>query len=563
MLTELRISNFAVIDRLALNFSSGFHVLTGETGAGKSILVDAIALLIGGRGSADQIRSDADEAVLEASFALPAEGPIAVRFRNLDLLEGGATELIIRRILSRTGRHRIYVNGVLTPLHALEHLAGTLVDIHGQHEQQSLLSSQAQMNAVDAFGHLNGLRREYAEQYARWHAQRRELEEAERLAVDQAAREELLRFQHQELEGADLRLGEEEMLTAERDRLAHARRLTELQHEAYELLYDSDTSILGGLGIVADRLRDLEKIDPQTREWMELSNGATAHLQELAQQLRSYRERLDEDPDRLGHVEERLDRLQRLRKKYGGTIDSLLSRARDLKRQIDDLAATETRTADLRVTVEQNWHRVQELAQRLSDRRRTVAREMEAQVEAELAALRMDHTRFRVTVRMDTEEGGFGPTGQDHVEYLLSANQGEPLQPLARVASGGELSRVMLAIKTVLAETDGVPVLIFDEVDAGIGGAVAAVMGRRLRALSDYHQVFCLTHLPQIASQAGEHFRVHKTVVKKRTVTRVIHLDSDGRRDEIARMLGGLAITKAVRDTAAEMIEEAEKRCSR
>jgi DNA repair protein RecN (Recombination protein N) len=563
MLTELRISNFAVIDRLGLNFSSGFHVLTGETGAGKSILVDAIALLIGGRGSVDQIRSDADEAVLEASFSIPAEGPIADRFRTLDLLKPGATELIIRRILSRTGRHRIYVNAVLTPLHALEHLAGTLVDIHGQHEQQSLLSSQAQMNAVDAFGHLNGLRQEYAEQYARWHARRRELEEAERLAVDQAAREELLHFQYRELEGADLRPGEEEMLAAERDRLAHARRLAELQHEAYELLYDSDTSILGRLGIVADRLRDFEKIDPQTREWMELSHGATAHLQELAQQLRSYRERLDEDPDRLGHIEERLDRLQRLRKKYGGTIDSLLSRARDLKRQIDDLAAAETRTADLRLAVEQNWRRVQELAQRLSDRRRTVAREMEAQVEAELAALRMDHTQFRITVRMGTEEVELGPTGRDHIEYLLSANQGEPLQPLARVGSGGELSRVMLAIKTVLAETDRVPVLVFDEVDAGIGGAVAAVMGRRLRALSGYHQVFCLTHLPQIASQAMAHFRVHKALVKKRTVTRVIHLDSDGRRDEIARMLGGLAITKAVRDTAAEMIEEAERHCSR
>ncbi|MGH7232626.1 MAG: DNA repair protein RecN [Nitrospiraceae bacterium] len=556
MLTELRISNFAVIDRLVLNFSTGFHVLTGETGAGKSILVDAIALLVGGRGSADQIRAEAEEAELEASFALQADGPLAERLRALDLLKAGESDLMVRRILSRTGRHRAYVNGISAPLHILQSLAGTLVDIHGQHDQQSLLSPPAQMDALDAFGRLSGLRQDYTEQYTRWLARRRELESAERIIEDRAAREDMLQFQYRELVEADLSPGEEERLSAERHRLSHARRLAELEHDAYDALYAGDSSVLAGLSVVADRLRELEKIDAETGEWISLSDVATVQLGELAQRLRAYREGLDEDPERLSRVEERLDRLQRLRKKYGGTIDSLLAHAGELKRQLDESCDAEAKMAGLRAVVDQDVRRVRELAQCLSGRRLAAGRQLETRVEGELAALRMDQTRFRITIRPD-EDGSPGPTGCDRVECVLSANQGEPLQPLARVASGGELSRVMLAIKTVLAETDGVPVLIFDEVDAGIGGAVAAVMGQRLRALSNFHQIFCITHLPQIASQAATHFRVHKSVIKKRTVTRVTPLDSDGRREEIARMLGGVAITKTVRDTAAEMIEDA------
>lgn len=557
MLTELRISNFAVIDRLVLNFSSGFHVFTGETGAGKSIIVDAIALLIGGRASADQIRSDADEAVLEASFALPSNSPLIDRLHALDLLQSGEHELIIRRILSRAGRHRVYVNGVLTPLHILQGLAGTLIDIHGQHEQQSLLSSQSHLEVLDAFGHLNALRESYEKHYAHWTDTRRQLEETKRIAEERKVREDLLRFQYHELIQAELRPGEEDALTAEHHRLAHVRRLAELHQEVYESLYGSDTAILSGLGVVADRLRELEKIDAQTSEWPSICEAATAHLRELALNIRAYREQLDEDPERLTGIEDRLDRLGRLRKKYGTTVDSLIVRTGELKRQLDELNDAETRVAEMQAALDQAVLRLRNLAGTLSARRHSVARDMEARVEAELAALQMEHTRFRIHVQSD-ENGPPGPTGWDHVECLLSANPGEPLHPLARIASGGELSRIMLAIKTVLAETDRVPVLIFDEVDAGIGGAVAAVMGRRLRALSGFHQVFCITHLPQIASQARTHFRVQKTTIKKRTVTRVTELGTEDRQEEVARMLGGLAITKAARATAAEMIKEAD-----
>jgi DNA repair protein RecN (Recombination protein N) len=559
MITELRISNFAVIDHLSLEFVDGFQVLTGETGAGKSILVDAIALLVGGRASVDQIRSDADEAVLEASFSLSPNGPLTDRLRDQGLLAPQETDLIIRRILSRTGRNRIYVNGNLTPLHLIQVLGGTLIDIHGQHEQQSLLSAQAQCDALDAFGHLRDLRQAYRAAYEQWRDGQRALEEVGRMVSERNEREEFLRYQHRELEEAGLRPGEEEGLMAERRRLGHAQRLGQLAGETYELVYGADPSALGHLGAVLDRLRELETIDPDTGAWRELCEGATVQLRELAQRCRDYREKLDHDPARLAQLEERLDRLQRLKKKYGGSEAAMLARMQELKREIETLESGGARLVELRELVSREYARVEALAVQLSAGRVKAAARMEARVQEELVGLRMDRTRLNITVTSEKGDEALGPTGRDRVEYLFSANQGEPLLPLARVASGGELSRVMLAIKTVLAETDRVPVLIFDEVDAGIGGAVAAVMGRRLRALGRYHQVFCITHLPQIASQAGTHFAVEKSVAKKRTVTNARRLDQAGREEEIARMLGGLAITKAVRQTAAEMIGEAER----
>jgi DNA repair protein RecN (Recombination protein N) len=559
VLTELRISNFAVIDHLSLEFADGFQVLTGETGAGKSILVDAIALLVGGRASVDQIRSDADEAVLEASFSLPQNGPLTDRLREQGLLAQEETDLIIRRILSRTGRNRIYVNGNLTPLHQVQGLAGTMIDIHGQHEQQSLLSTQVQCDALDAFGHLRDLRQAYFAAYEQWKARQRDLEEAVRIVSERNEREEFLRYQYRELEEAGLRPGEEEGLTAEHRRLSHVQRLGQLAEETYELVYGADASALGHLGAVHDRLHELEAIDPDTGAWKELCEGATVQLRELAQRCRNYRDGLDHDPARLAQLEERLDRLQRLKKKYGGSEAAMLARMQELKREVEALESGEARLAELRELVSREYACVEALATQLSAGRVKAAAKMEARVQEELVGLRMDRTRLNITVISERDDEALGPTGRDRVEYLFSANQGEPLLPLARVASGGELSRVMLAIKTVLAETDHVPVLIFDEVDAGIGGAVAAVMGRRLRALGRYHQVFCITHLPQIASQAGAHFTVEKSVAKKRTVTNARRLDRAGREEEIARMLGGLAITKAVRQTAAEMIGEAER----
>jgi DNA repair protein RecN (Recombination protein N) len=562
MLTELRITNFAVIEQLTLEFSPGFHVLTGETGAGKSILVDALALLVGGRPSIDQIRSDTEEAVLEAAFVLPPQSPLTAALKESGLLGPTDTELLVRRVLSRSGRHRLYLNGNLAPVHQLQSLAGTLVDIHGQHEQQSLLSAQTQLDAIDAFGHLRDLREAYGIQYTRWRTNQHELEQLERLGADRVRQEELLRFQYQELEQAALRPGEEEGLHAERQRLLHGRKLDELAAEAYEALYGGEPSVTALLGAINNRLRELRDIDASTDEWRVRCEGAAVELRELAQSLREYRERLDQDADRLHAIEERWDRLQRLKKKYAGEADgktgdaihALLAHQQQLKEQLEQVGRVDERLTKLRDEVRQQAARMRDLGRELTDKRTAAARKMESRVKAELAGLHMGQTRFKVELSQADGATGCGPTGGDRAEYLLSANAGEPLQPLARVASGGELSRVMLAIKTVLAETDRVPVLIFDEVDAGIGGAVATVMGRRLRELSKFHQVFCITHLPQIASQARHHVLVEKTVIKKRTVTHARRLDDADRREEIARMLAGAAITRSVRETAAEMI---------
>lgn len=559
MLIELRIANFAIIDQLSLECTRGFHVLTGETGAGKSIIIDAIALLVGGRADESLIRADAEEAVLEAAFALPDKSLLAARLREDGLLGDGESELIVRRVLSRTGRHKLYVNGSLTPLRTLQSLAGTLIDIHGQHEQQSLLSAHSQMDALDAFGHLAAARTDYTRAYDHWRACQRELDETATLLSERSQREDLLRFQFHELQEAGIKPGEEEALQAERNRLAHAHRLSELSHASYEALYGNDASLLGVLGTVRDQVKELASIDSQADEWMALCDGATAQLRELAHHLRDYEDGLDRDPARLAQVEERLDRLQRLKKKYGGSEEALLTKRDELQREIEALDSGGTRIAELESRLADARQRADKLAGLLSRERGKAAKKLEAKVTDELVALRMDRTRFEVAVDTDRTDAGLGPQGRDRVEYRFSANVGEPLQPLARVASGGELSRVMLAMKTVLAEADGVPILIFDEIDAGIGGAVAAVMGKRLRALAKYHQVFCITHLPQIASQADVHYVVEKEAVKKRMVTRVRALGQADRREEIARMLGGLAVTKAVRETAAEMIGEADR----
>ena len=559
MLTELRISNFALIDHLSLGFSHGFHVLTGETGAGKSILVDAVALLVGGRASVEQIRAEAEEAELEAAFLLQPDSGVLERLREFGDLELSGGELVIRRVLSRSGRNRTYVNGRLTPLHLVQKLAGTLVDIHGQHEQQSLLSEDVQRDALDSLGNLRALRDEYRGRYEEWRTQQRLLEESRREAEEGRQQEEFLRFQLDEIEGAALQSGEEENLAAERARLVHAHRLEELGLGAYDALYGNDGSILNGLGAIGDRLGELGSIDPATTEWGGLCSTAAIQLKELAHQLRDYLRQLESSPDRLSLVEERLDRIQRLKRKYGGNVDALRSQAQELAARLERVASSHSRVGALDEQVEQGHAAVQALAARLSEARARVARDLEARVLKELSALRMENTRFQVDLRKTSGPDGLTATGRDRVDYLLSANKGEPLLPLAKVASGGEMSRIMLALKSVLATSDGVPVLIFDEVDAGIGGAAAEVMGRRLKTLGTFHQVFCITHLPQIASQADSHFVVEKRAHRSRTVTQVKRLDQEGRREEIARMLGGVKITRAVRETAAEMIGDRER----
>jgi DNA repair protein RecN (Recombination protein N) len=554
MLTELRITNFAVIERLSLIIDSGFTVLTGETGTGKSLLIDAVALLVGGRASSDQIRFGEDEAQLEASFEIPLTHPLLQRLRVREVLGPQDSQLIIRRIIARSGKNRVYLNGVLSPVHVLEEFAGTLIDIHGQHDQQSLLSNSAQLEVLDAFGRLLDLRSQYRSTHREWVRFREERTELAARLQQQTQQEDLLRFQQQELDEAACRIGEEELLQAERHRLGSSRRLVELASEAQERIQGDVHGILANLVLIERALGELSQIDPEMESTVRFASEAKVLLKEVADSLRGYSESLDADPMRLTAIEDRLAVIQKMKKKYGGTIEAVLETHNRVKQELEQLLGADSEIDRYDRLIEERQQNVLVLARALSEKRADAAKRLTKLVDKELNALKMGSVRFLVQVMPSGPDENYGPDGADRVEFLLSANAGEPLKPMSRVASGGELSRVMLALKSVLVDIDHVPVLIFDEIDTGVGGAVAATIGKRLRELGRYHQVLCITHLPQVASQAQHHFSVEKSEVNGRTVATVRSLTGMSREGEIARMLGGERITQKTRSAAAELI---------
>lgn len=557
MLTELRIVNFAILEELSLRFEPGFTVLTGETGAGKSLLIDAIGLLVGGRASADQIRFGADEASLEAAFHLPDRHPLQARLRDQGILGPADSELIVRRVIARSGRNRVYLNGTMSSLHALEDLGGTLVDLHGQHDQQSLLATATQRSVVDAFGNLHECCAAYQQGYEAWKAACEERDRLIHESQHRTQREELLRFQCAELDEAALREGEDEELQNERRRLSSSQQIGALAAEAMERVNAEGQGILAQLALTERALGQLLLIDSTVGELTRLTVEAKVVLKEMAWQLRDYAERIEADPARLGMIEDRLAVIQKLKKKFGGSLAEVLEAHRKIKDELEQLQGFDEQLDRLRQCINEQQADLALLARQLFLKRGEAATRMAKVVRQELEALKMGQTVFEIHVSADAGELEFGPDGIDQVEFRLSTNAGEPAKPLSKVASGGELSRVMLALKTVLAERDHVPVLIFDEIDTGVGGAVAAAIGKRLRGLGRFHQVFCITHLPQVAAQGQHHLCVEKSQDGNRTVTTVHPLIGQRRENEVARMLGGLTVTKKVRETAAELIADA------
>lgn len=558
MLTELRITNFAVIETLSLTINSGFTVLTGETGAGKSLLIDAVTILVGGRASSEQIRFGEDEAQLEASFEIPSSHPLLDRLRGQEILGPRDSHLVIRRIIARSGKNRVYLNGVLTPVHMLEDFAGTLIDIHGQHDQQSLLSNAAQLDVLDAFGQVRELRDQYRAIHQEWVHTRRARTEVATTAQQRAQQEDLLRFQRQELEEAECRIGEEEALQTERQRLGSSGKLAELVSEAQERIQGDGHGVLSNLVLAERILNELAKIDPEMGSTARLAAEAKVLVKETADSLRSYEERVDVNPERLLAVEDRLAVIQKMKKKYGGTIEAVLNTYSHVKDELERLSRVDDQLADYDRLIHQQHAKIVDLAEGLSERRAEAAKRLTKMVKKELDALKMSSVQFVVHVAQSDLDDVYGPDGIDRVEFLLAANAGEPLKPMSRVASGGEISRLMLALKSVLAKIDHVPILIFDEIDTGVGGAVAATIGKRLRALGQYHQVLCITHLPQVASQAEHHVYIEKSEHNGRTVTNLRVLTGVKREGEIARMLGGERVTPKTRATAAELIAGAQ-----
>jgi len=556
MLRFLRITHLAVIDTAEVEFGPGLNVLTGETGAGKSILVEAVGLLLGGRASADMVRTGEDVAAIEAIF------------------ETNGDELLVRREITAQGRSRAFVNGALATAGGLRDLSSRLVELHGQHEHQTLLDPSSHLDVVDAVGGLQKLAAAAADGFAHLEATRAELARLRRAAADRHSRLEVLTFQLAELDRAGLsanNLTEDIDLASTKHVLASAERVQRLCAESYAALYESDGAVLAGLGGVWRRVADLAALDRRFEPFISERDAIKSQLEELASFLRHYMNSIEASPERLQQVDDRLALLERLKRKYGPTLEQCLERRDAIRRELADLERSDERITELEHAHATARDAFLGAARTLSDARRRAALHLAQDVERLAGELAMEHTRFEV--RFDeVPETEWSARGVDRAEFYVSPNPGEELRALARIVSGGELSRLMLAIKTLTATSrlgwsdadvrppsGEAPGLIFDEVDAGIGGRVAEVVGRKLYALGSVFQVLCITHLPQIAAYADAHYAIEKRVDGGRTRTTVSRLNEAARVAEIGRMLGGEMVTERMRASAEEMLRTRAK----
>jgi DNA repair protein RecN (Recombination protein N) len=534
MLRELRISNFAIIDEMMLEFGEGLNVLTGETGAGKSIITRAIGLLCGERASADLIRTDADEAEIQGLFEPDEAGQILTASGLKE-----ADEIIVRRLIGRSGKGRVYVNGEMATAALLGRLGERLIHIYGQHEQALLLRPESHLAFLDEFERLGGLRNRMAGAYDSYREARDRLDDLTKGADERRQRLDLLRFQIDELRSAAPVEGEDRDLLAERERRRHAEKLTLIYRQSEEALYSGDEAIVTMLGRVAAQLREAARIDAAVTTDVELLQQSVAQIEEASASLRRFADQLEHDPDRLDQIEERLALLSRLKRKYGCEADDLVGRLQTMESELRRYDSADVDVESLRKEVAEHEAAAWEVARELSRKRHEAAKRLQTRMTDELGVLGMDSAVFRVVFQEGDEAPALSASGADAIELYLSANAGEEPKPLARIASGGELSRIMLALKALTAGAGDVETLIFDEVDAGIGGSVADAVGKRLRNLGRSHQILSITHLPQIAALADHHLAVDKRVVKGRTVSRVQLLDGEQRVGEVARMLGG------------------------
>jgi DNA repair protein RecN (Recombination protein N) len=548
MLRHLSIHNLAVIESVSVEFQPGFNVLTGETGAGKSMLVEAVGLLLGDRASQDLVRTGETQATVEALFEKPSGGGV-----------------VVRREVSSQGRSRAFVDGGQVSTAALKEITTALVELHGQHEHQVLLNPDSHLDLLDAYAHLDSERADVGAAFVAWRGLRDELA---RLQIDErekAARLDLLRFQVGELQKAALRAGEDDELAAAKRVLASAEKLQRLCSETYATLYESDQGVLPQLAHVWRKVAELASIEERFQPFLDMRDSVKGQLEDLAFFARDYAAKIDASPARLQQIEERLVLLDRLKRKYGPTLDQVIGARDEFIRQIEVFEHADERVESLTQAFDRASDLFLKRAEALSNHRSQAATRFARALEHALAELAMDRTSFEMRLeRNDTSVGqtslqeGWTERGIDRAECYLSANPGEDPRPLARIASGGELSRIMLGIKSLAATDRPGRATIFDEVDAGIGGRVADVVGRKLRSLGRLSQVLCITHLPQVAAHATSHFRISKEIRQGRTLTRVIPLDKAQQIEELARMLGGAQVTEKARVSATEMWELAQ-----
>lgn len=563
MLQEISIRNFAIIEDLTIRFEPGLTILSGETGAGKSIIINAVNLLLGSRASAALIRTGADSAELEGHFHCALDSSVA---RTMNALGYSPEEgLLVRRIISRNDRHRIYINGRMATMQVLTTITGDLASISGQHAHQGLLKEDQHLDILDQYGDLLPLRDEYQDCYRHIVPLIQKESELVRRQGVQAEQMELLRFQQDEIEAADVQPDEDQQLEKERVRLRNSENLLQTVQQSVDLLYSGDGAVVESLGHCGKELARTAQMDDRLQATADQIHALTYAVEDLAAHLRDYLGHIDLDAGRMETVEARLDLLNRLKRKYGGTLEKVLDYARDARRQLDEMENIDTDLAQVRQALQAGHDQLGRLAEALSEKRRKAARKLARAVEAELTSLKMADTRFAVELQplpaapeaspyLIRNHCALSETGLDRGVFMIAPNVGEAIKPLATIASGGELSRVVLALKAILARNDSVETVVFDEVDAGIGGEVAELVGKKLAHLAGRHQILCITHLPQIAKYGNHHFRIVKAVTKGRTHTTILPLDVEERVEELARMLGGKTITAKTRAHAREML---------
>ena len=563
MLLELRVENYAVIDNVAVEFAPGLNLLTGETGAGKSILIDALALLLGDKGSADAVRHGTDKAVVSAVFEAESKALDAVLEENG--LDSGEAQLILRREIAAGGKGRVFVNNQPATVAVLRQVAPHLAVIHAQNEAVLAFDAASRLALLDSFAgsHLAPV----AEAFETWNGIRHRIADLERDEQDRLRLLDLWSFQRKEIAGANLHAGEDAKLEAEKRVLANSERVLSAAMGAYDALYEGNVSASALIRAATRQLEELARIDEKFRESLAQLDSARITVEDIGQMLRDYAEDVEASPDRLAEVEDRLAALDRLKRKYGPSLDEVIASGLDLERKLNEMENKDEVLRRLRTELAQAAERYLEAARSLSRHRYDAARKLEKQVESEVNELAMK-ARFKVEVSGADEEAHWNSKGFDSVQYMISANPGEPLGPVEEIASGGELSRVMLALKTTIEA--GMPgrsrhngakgkgeqrTLVFDEIDSGIGGRAAEAVGKKLKQLAGTKQVLCITHLPQIASFADQHFLIEKKEAGGRTKTSVRPLDADERTRELARMISGAKLTDTSIKHAEQMLK--------
>ncbi len=562
MLCELKVENLALIESLQLNFdshdnASGLVVMTGETGAGKSIILRAIHLLTGARTSADWIRAGAENCTVEALFEIrPEHTALLEILKGADL--GDDTTVIVKRVLQNNGRSRIYVNGSLATAKMVSDLADNLLNIASQHDHQQLLQPALHLDFLDSLGELWEDRKAFSRVYTFWQLKKEELEDLRGQEKDKEKRKELLRFQVREIRDAALEVSEDELLNAEKKRLKNVDQLITLSRGSYEFL---SMSLIEGLVESRKNMEQAATLDPAAEKLAEDLAGYSYQFEDLVVELRRYCDSLENDPVRLEQVVARIDCIRQLQRKYGDTIASVLEFADNAERELEALENLEIRMDGLEKEVAELSEKMVAMARSLTEKRRQAARNLEEAMGRELASLAFNQAVFSVHWQdIEHDVSHIRPHGSDRVEFFFSANPGEPARPLVKVASGGELSRLMLALKCLLARRDMVETVIFDEVDAGIGGEAAEAVARKIQELAGHHQVFCITHLPQIAARGTDHFLVMKSVKDGRTQSSFTLLSEEERVGELARMLAGDSVSTKTHAWARELLEKGTAR---